>query len=44
MLIERGLKQDMSAEVTVDFCPEGVQATIQAPLVSRGRDEGRADA
>ena len=32
MLIERGLKQDMSAEVTIDFDPNGVQATLRAPL------------
>ena len=31
-LIERGLRQDMSAEVTVDFHPEGVRATVRAPL------------
>jgi len=41
-LIERGLKQDMSAEVTVDFRSEGVRATIRAPLVSRS-GEGRGD-
>ena len=32
-LIERGLKQSMSAEVTVDFNPEGVKATLRAPLL-----------
>jgi len=38
-LIERGLRQDMSAEVTVDFHPEGVRASLRAPLLvgsSRG--------
>jgi two-component system CheB/CheR fusion protein len=31
-LIERGLKQDMGAEVTLDFAPEGVNAMLRAPL------------
>jgi two-component system CheB/CheR fusion protein len=31
-LIRRGLKQDMSAEVTLDFNPEGVRARLRAPL------------
>jgi two-component sensor histidine kinase len=35
-LIKRGLKQDMSAEVTVDFDPDGVQATLRAPLSDTG--------
>jgi two-component system CheB/CheR fusion protein len=38
-LIERGLKQDMSAEVTVDFQPAGVRATVRAPLSVRGPDK-----
>jgi two-component system CheB/CheR fusion protein len=31
-LIERGLRQDMSAEVDLDFAPEGVKATLKAPV------------
>ena len=32
MLIERGLKQDMRAEVTMEFAREGVRATLVAPV------------
>ena len=32
MLIERGLKQDMRADVKMEFVPEGVRATLSAPL------------
>ena len=32
MLIERGLRQDMSAEVEVEFSPAGVRARLRAPL------------
>jgi two-component system CheB/CheR fusion protein len=32
VLIERGLKQDMSAEITVEFRPTGVCARMRAPL------------
>ena len=32
MLIERGLRQDMAAEVKVDFAVEGVRASLKAPL------------
>jgi len=32
MLIERGLKQDMSAEVDVEFAAKGVRARFRAPL------------
>jgi len=32
VLIERGLRQDMAAEVKVDFASKGVQANIKAPL------------
>jgi two-component system CheB/CheR fusion protein len=32
MLIERGLRQDMSAEVEIDFAAGGVRARLQAPL------------
>jgi two-component system CheB/CheR fusion protein len=39
MLIERGLKQDMSAEVTVDFQPAGVRATLRAPLSVGGPEK-----
>jgi two-component sensor histidine kinase len=39
-LIERGLRQDMSAEVTVDFHPEGVRATLRAPLLVGRLDQG----
>lgn len=40
VLIERGLRQDMSAEVTVDFRPEGVRATVRASLSSGSQDGG----
>ena len=39
-LIERGLRQDMSAEVTVNFQPEGVKATLRAPLLVGRLDQG----
>jgi two-component system, chemotaxis family, CheB/CheR fusion protein len=39
-LIERGLRQDMSAEVTVDFPPEGVRATLRAPLLVGSLERG----
>jgi two-component sensor histidine kinase len=39
LLIERGLKQDMSADVTVDFHPTGVRATVRAPLSVGGPDK-----
>jgi two-component sensor histidine kinase len=39
-LIERGLRQDMSAEVTVTFQPEGVKATLRAPLLVGRLDQG----
>ena len=32
MLIERGLKQDMSAEIKVEFPPDGVRAWLRAPV------------
>ena len=32
MLIERGLRQDMSADVTIEFAPTGVKASVSAPL------------
>jgi two-component system CheB/CheR fusion protein len=32
MLIERGLSQDMSAQVEIDFAVTGVHATLRAPL------------
>jgi two-component sensor histidine kinase len=31
-LIERGLRQDMSAQVEIDFAATGVHATLRAPL------------
>ena len=31
-LIERGLKQDMSADVAIDFANEGLKVTVRAPL------------
>jgi two-component system CheB/CheR fusion protein len=34
-LIERGLKQDMSAQVEIDFAITGVHATVRAPLAAR---------
>ena len=33
-LIERGLRQDMSAEVEITFPPDGVRATLRAPLTT----------
>lgn len=42
-LIERGLKQDMSATVSVDFEPEGVRATFRSPL-SAGSRQGPVNA
>ncbi len=39
-LIERGLKQGMSAEVTVEFHPAGVKATVRAPLLAGSLTEG----
>ena len=36
MLIERGLKQDMSAEIKVEFLPQGVCARLRAPLKPQG--------
>ena len=39
MLIERGLKQDMRAEVTVQFVREGVRATLIAPLSNQMADQ-----
>ena len=38
-LIERGLKQDMAAEVTIDFHREGVSAILRAPLLVGGPDK-----
>jgi two-component sensor histidine kinase len=38
-LIERGLKQVMAADVTVDFQPAGVTAMLRAPLTIRGPDK-----
>ena len=38
MLIERGLKQDMRAEVTMEFAREGVRATLVAPLSTNVTD------
>lgn len=37
-LIERGLRQDMDAEVTVEFAVEGVSARLRAPLRARASD------
>lgn len=39
MLIERGLKQDMRAEVTMDFAREGVRAKLTAPLITQTDDQ-----
>ncbi len=36
MLIERGLKQDMAAEITVEFSPAGIHARLRAPLPHQG--------
>ena len=40
MLIERGLKQDMSADVTVEFPATGVRATVRAPLLAQAGEKG----
>ena len=32
ILIERALAHDMSAQATIDFLPDGVRATVQAPI------------
>jgi two-component system CheB/CheR fusion protein len=32
VLVERGLRQDMGAEVSVEFAPTGVTASVRAPL------------
>jgi two-component system CheB/CheR fusion protein len=37
-LIERGLRQDMSAEVSIDFHPAGLKAALRAPI-SMGRPD-----
>ncbi len=37
-LIERGLRQDMDAEVTVEFAVEGVSARLRAPLHGRASE------
>ncbi|MBW4022876.1 MAG: hypothetical protein HIU92_06985 [Proteobacteria bacterium] len=34
-LIERGLRQDMSAEIHVEFLPSGVHAKLRAPISSQ---------
>jgi two-component system CheB/CheR fusion protein len=41
-LIERGLSQDLSAEVSIDFAPEGVRARIRAPydIISTADKQG----
>jgi two-component system CheB/CheR fusion protein len=43
MLIERGLKQDMSAEITVEFLPAGVSARLRAPLPPQGAAPAEAN-
>jgi hypothetical protein len=35
MLIERGLRQDMAAEIAVEFPPTGVCLHLRAPLPQR---------
>jgi two-component sensor histidine kinase len=32
ILIERALAHDMSAQAKIDFLPDGVRATVQAPI------------
>jgi two-component system CheB/CheR fusion protein len=43
-MIERGLRQDMSAEVTIAFEPEGVKATVRAPISMENPDGPSAPA
>jgi two-component system CheB/CheR fusion protein len=43
MLIERGLRQDMQAEVTVAFPPTGVCMRLRAPLLPEGPATADAD-
>ena len=42
MLIERGLKQDMRAEVKMEFAQEGVRATLVAPLSAQTADQAQS--
>ena len=42
-LIERGLRQDMSAEVTIEFAPTGVRASVSAPLSRATSEAARAE-
>jgi two-component sensor histidine kinase len=42
-LIERGLKQDMSADIAVEFLPTGVAAKLRAPLPPQGAAPAEAD-
>ena len=44
MLIERGLKQDMSAEIKLDFVSTGVCARLRAPLRRPGPARAENDA
>ena len=43
LLIERGLKQDMSAEIKVEIVPTGVCARLRAPLQRQGTAIMEAD-
>lgn len=44
MLIERGLKQDMQAEVTIEFAAKGLRVTLSAPLQSKEAVQGQTGA
>ena len=39
MLIERALGHDLSGKATIEFLPEGVRATVRAPLSTTKADD-----
>ena len=38
MLIERALGHDLSGKATIEFLPDGVRATVRAPLLTKSGD------
>jgi hypothetical protein len=38
MMIERALAQEMDGEVRIDFLPEGLTCTVDAPLANGAKD------
>ena len=44
MLIERALGHDLSGKATIEFLPEGVRATVRAPLSTKAGDPPAATA